>query len=528
MFLPRATNWIAPFGIMALVHSGATGQGLNLLPSPPPGTVTVRLVTLTSDLSLSVNDRPQFAPIDMSPFPDGSGRLAVLTLGGLVRVIDSDGTLLPEPYLDVVTPDTNLLSPGNFGIISIAFHPDFADPEAPGHGRFYIVETEFVGAGIPDFDGSLEQNALGGRHHDVLYEYTAADPGADVFSGTRREVLRVEQPGWDHNMFDLAFGLSPEDEGLLYISLGDGANVGEAVSLLRTNATILGNVFGKILRIDPLGTDSANGQYGIPPTNPFVDVPGAKHEIYSYGHRSPYRLNADRLTGELWLGEVGQTQVEEINRIVAGGHYGWPFKEGSFLFFQTDHDGTLPDTDTDGNGTGDLADDLGLIDPVFEVDHQTSRSITGGFVYRGEAIPDLEGLYVFGNNTPTTPGGLGLYYGNPADGPVAGGTGGVREFILSPDSDPVPARIFSIGEDQDGELYLLGQGTLGGVLQRVEAFADPECTADTNDDGQVSPADFGAWVTAFNAMSPACDQNGDGLCTPADFGAWISNFNAGC
>ncbi|MEL7483896.1 MAG: PQQ-dependent sugar dehydrogenase [Planctomycetota bacterium] len=515
--------------ICCLAFTGGASAQLDVLPSPPPGSIEVRLTTLTDQLTAFIDGRQQFTPVDMSPFPDGSERLAVLTLGGFVHIIDDDGTQLPEPYLDVVTPATDLTAPGSYGIISIAFHPDFADDTAPGHRKFYIIETEFVTAGVPDFDDSLLPIGIGGQHHDVIYEYTVDDTAANVFTGTRREVLRIEQPGADHNTFDLAFGVTPADEGLLYIPIGDGAVAGQAFSTMRENARTPNNVFGTIIRIDPLGTNGINGQYGVPASNPFVGTPGARPEVYSIGHRSPYRLTADRLTGELWLGEVGQDQIEEVNRIIPGANYGWPDKEGSFLFDQTDHSANAIDADLDGNGTGDFADANGYTDPVFEVDHQTAQSITGGFVYRGSAIPELQGRYTFGNASPGFPTGIGLYHGDPANGPVSGDTGGVEEFVISPEGDPLPSRVISIGEDLNGELYILGlRNGFQGVLLRADPVPGDGCLADTNGDGVVNPADFSAWVIAFNNQCPACDQNGDGLCNPADFNAWAANFNAGC
>jgi hypothetical protein len=517
---------------LALLAAPASAQVLDLLPTPPAGEITVRLTTITDQLTAPLDGpfegREAFLPVDFAEFPDGSGRFAVLTLGGLVRLIDASGTLAPVPYLDVLTDDTDITSPQNYGIISLAFHPDFAAQGAPGFGKLYIIETEFATAGTPDFDGSLVQTAFGGNHHDVLYEYTASDITSDVFAGTRREVLRIEQPGFDHNLFDMTFGITPEDAGLLYLSSGDGANAAQQVAQIRQNAVFLGNVFGKVLRIDPLGTDSANGQYGVPASNPFVGVPDALPEIYSYGHRAPYRLNVDRQTGELWVGEVGQRQVEEVNRVTAGANYGWPTKEGSTLFFETNHSGNLPDVDADNNGTGDTADALGLTDPIFEVDHQTSLSITGGFVYRGTAIPALQGRYVFGGAVPSFTGGLGLYHADPADGPVAGDTGGVVEFVLDPDNADTPVRsVFSIGEDLDGELYLLGQIGSSGVLQRLEPVPNP-CPVDINDDGLVNILDVVAFISLWNTGGPAGDFNSDGTVNILDVVAYITVWQDGC
>lgn len=444
--------------------------------------------------------------------------MLIMTLGGVIRLIRPDTGLQSTPYLITHNSHTQI-APGNFGMTSIALHPDYSCPHAEGHGRFYTIETEFESAGIPDFAGSLLANGFGGRHHDVLYEYTAQDPEADTFTGSRREILRVLQPGWDHNVFDLAFGVG-QDRMLLYITSGDGANASPGASPIRDNAQFLGNIFGKIVRIDPLGTDAANGQYGVPVTNPFHGTAGALPEIYSYGHRAPFRLTADRETGDLWLGEVGQRQIEEINLIRPGGNYGWPYKEGSFLFDIFNHNNAQPDPDQDGNGTGDFADAHGLTDPIFELDHGTSISITGGFVYRGSRMPALVGLYIFADAFRP-----GLWAGDPRVGPVANQIGAVESLQISADGAPRPLGVISIGEDSGGELYLL---TIDGQILRI-------------DPGSCSPADlavpFGvlnffdvaAFLEAFNLRQHVADlAEPTGVFNFFDVAAFISLYNSGC
>ena len=510
------------FALCALCITAGSAMGMDpavvlfdqdLLESPPTGDIRVNLSLFATGLIGNVDETPQYMPTDMVQIPDGSGRMCVLTLGGVIRLIHADGSLDSVPYL-ITTNEDSYIDPANFGAISIAFHPDFADPKADGYGRFYVIETENDTAGVPDFDGSLLQVSIGGVHHDVLYEYTATDPSSNTFAGTRRSLMRVEQPGKDHNLFDICF----DDDGLMFVSSGDGGNQGEGVNLIRQNAGFLGNVFGKILRIDPLGSNSDNGQYGIPEDNPFVSTDGALGEIYSYGHRSPYRLTIDDSTGDLWLGEVGQQQVEEVNKIVAGGNYGWSTKEGSFIFDQTDFDNNSIDSDSDKNGTGDAADADNLIDPVFEVDHQTARSITGGFIYQPDDIPGLEGMYIFSDAF-----GNGLFYGDPAEGSVAGETGGVQRFRFDPSGVSMPFGTISIAQDFAGSQYLLA---FDGRILQINPWA---CSiADFVPDGVLNFLDVSAFLGAYGNQDPDADINGDTTWNFLDVSQFLGLYGKGC
>jgi glucose/arabinose dehydrogenase len=271
--------------------------------------------------------------------------------------------------------------------------------------------------------------------------------------------MRIDKPQANHNGGALAFG----PDRLLYISLGDGgagddqgpghAPEGNAQSLAP------GNVLGKILRIDPLGSNAANGAYGIPADNPFVGKAGAD-EIFAYGLRNPFRMSFDS-AGTLWAGDVGQGAIEEVNHIVAGGNYGWRIKEGSFLF------------DANGSAGGFVYQASpgapgGLIDPVAEYDHRDGagqtvlrQAIIGGFVYGGTAIPQLRGQYVFAD-----------YIGNDGTGKLM--TLGVRnavERLVAPKRNPLGIPVLGLAQDAAGEIYVLGnadgttRGNTGVVLR---------------------------------------------------------------
>lgn len=369
--------------------------------------------------------------------PDGTGRHFVCQYDGAVFLLDTDSGA-SSLYLDTYSGAT--FNDLDTAMTSIAFHPEFGAAESPGFAKFYTVEPERANQGSPDFVPDFGRNQ---NHQSVIYEYTVDDIAAAIFSGTKREIMRVQQPANNHNVNDLAFDRS----GLLYIAFGDGKN-DEFVAL---NAQEKTNVYGKILRIDPLGlvgTPGANGAYSIPDTNPFVGEANVREEIFAYGLRNPYRINFDRLTGALYSGCIGQDDIEEINLVEAGGNYGWDLKEGSYVYHG--HSST-PTVDLNG----DLARASNFIDPLFEQDHQDGATIIGGFVYRGSAISELEGRYVFadfqGNrDDDPVPNRARLFYGNV-------NTGDRFQFNIDIAGEPLPTRIYSIGQDDAGELYVLGE-----------------------------------------------------------------------
>ena len=316
---------------------------------------------------------------------------------------------------------------------------------------------------------------------------TPGEPGAVVDPGSRRELLRVDWPQFNHNGGDLAFG----PDGMLYFSMGDGGGADDRDGQLFTKATgsfpvvqvpIVGhgldgnaqnltNPLGKIHRIDPNGSNSENGQYGIPAANPFVGAGnGALEEIFAFGFRNPYRFSFDPLTGELFLGDVGQNDIEEIDLVTAGGNYGWRHKEGTLFF---DHNG-----DEEGFATTEDPGNVprNLIDPIAQYDiHFEGHSVIGGFVYRGDAIPQLAGRYVAGEfsrlfNFPSGPHNFGrlLYLSRQPQGDglhrifdskgleEAAESLGLSDPSAEPGPYPQTLAVLGMGSDVDGELYVLG------------------------------------------------------------------------
>jgi glucose/arabinose dehydrogenase len=502
------------------------GTQLNVLPDPPVGVVTVRLTPIVTGLgeplpALNSTGADGFSfPTDAWALDDG--RLLIMTLKGTIFLRRADGMLVE--FHDFIDPAISKIQPRNFGPVTIAAHPDFLT-----NGIFHTVETERENTAPADF-------GFAGTHQDVLYEYVMADPAADRLADTtftKRELMRIDQPRPDHNLNDIDFFA----DGTMALAIGDGGNLSSPGNgFTQVRAQNLGLIQGKVIRIDPLGANSANVQYGIPADNPFVGTPGALPEIYSYGHRNPFRLTIDALAQDVWVGEVGQRTVEELNRVLPGANHGWPTKEGSFLFgiaagdangdTDIDNQDVAIDPDADMNGTGDTADANGFTDPVFEYDHGTGDSVSGGYVYRGSAIPELAGMYLFADFDPSEP--EGLFWGDPASGPVSGATGDVFRFQLAPDSAPIPVGTVAVVPDADGEPLLL---STGGEILRMEPVA-PEntCAFDFNNDGIVDGADFGVFGAAFGSMAgdasylKAADSDGNGSVDGADFGAFGADF----
>jgi glucose/arabinose dehydrogenase len=394
--------------------------------------------------------------------PDGSGRRAVPDLNGNLYLV-KDG--VPHVYLDVAATFAPQFFSGRGlgqGFGYVAFHPEFAS-----NGRFYTIHTEQATATteVPDY---AQPNTL---FHGVITEWTATDPAADTFAGTRREVLRIGFGGQIHGIQEINFNPTAKrgdrDYGLLYLAVGDG---GQGVRT--TDPQNMGMPHGKLLRIDPSGTNSANGQYGIPPANPFVGQAGALGEIYAVGFRDPHRFSWDRETGRMYLGHIGEHAVESIYEVRAGDNFGWSEREGRFVFDKVatnpcDRLFPLP------------ADDktFGYTYPVAAYDHDPAPdwncttdvgvAVAGGFVYRGRNLPALRGKYVFGDIVD----GRVLY--TVADemrrgaglAPIhrlalfdAAGNPVRMQDLSAPGAPGNPERVdLRFGTDAAGELYLLAK-----------------------------------------------------------------------
>lgn len=413
------------------------------------------------------NERKQMIPVDMTPL--GDGRQLVLTLTGHVRLLQADGTLAAGAYLDTYNSNSPPATGTDFrqiGNTSIAAHPGYLDPSSRGYGKFYVITTELPENLTADFfDGTSSVV------DSVITEWTV-DPTAIhsatqlIKSGsnanvTHREIMRSQRPGIIHTMVDMAFD---PDENLIITSGDGGGNAfpnteGQAFNQDRfTNGQDPSNVFGSILRIDPLSTGPGDtrptgghaNQYYIPEDNfGLTDGdPNTPAETFAFGLRSPYRINIDQQTGRIYVGDVGEAAREEISLIENGANYGWGAWEGTRL------------------NRGDLVNFSSVphTGPVWELFHNIdggneANNIIGGFVYRGSLLKGLEGMYIFadtGEDNDGEPNNIvDLYFGDPATTDDSARDDVYRIQIELPDGVLMPDRFWSLAEDENGELYLL-------------------------------------------------------------------------
>ena len=380
-------------GCVALSLSSSVGASgcSGTGPSGPPDGTGVAVQEVASGLSF---------PLYLTAPPGDLARLFVVEKTGAIRIV-KDGVLLPDPFLDL---STQVSSGSEQGLLGMAFDPDYATT-----GRFVVHYTD-----------------LGGN--TALFRFTVStDPDrADPASG--QVILTAPQPFENHNGGQVTFG----PDGMLYLGLGDGGSGGDPGNRGQDRTDLLGS----ILRVD---IRTAN-PYTVPPDNPFTAQPDARPEIWSYGLRNPWRFSFDRANGDLYIADVGQSQFEEIDVSPAAGgggkgvNYGWSIMEGLHCF----HDAGC--------------DQTGFTLPVLDYDHNDGCSVTGGYVYRGSAIPAIQGHYFYAD----------LCRGWVRSFRYAGGV------ATEPTAWPAlvsTGTIVSFGEDAAGELYILEAG--GRVLKVV-------------------------------------------------------------
>jgi hypothetical protein len=368
------------------------GPGRSNNPFPAPISATEGVIKVKFVEFASVPDEgADAARMDLLLDEPGTHRMFVNSMQGLLYSVSYDGKTV-KTYLDLNDPRWG--NPVQFtgserGFQSFAFHPQFAQAGTPGHGKFYTYADTTNMTPAPDF----VPLGTGHTHDEILLEWTARDPKAAAYDGgAPRELFRIAHPFPNHNGGEIAFNPlarpgSPEF-GLLYIGSADGGSGGDPYN----HAQNLKSVFGKILRIDPLGHNSANGNYGIPPTNPFAKNPDALGEVYSYGHRNPQRFSWDPKNGNMFEAEIGQNINEEINQITAGANYGWNIWEGSFKYYGREV--SIEDQRGDPKMTFPIVD-FDHTDPLFP---SGRLAATGIYVYREKAITQLTGMLIFGDN----------------------------------------------------------------------------------------------------------------------------------
>jgi glucose/arabinose dehydrogenase len=420
--------------------------------------------------------------------PDQAGKLWAINLMTGAR------TLFLDVSAHLVT--LGVCGPNTFderGLLGVAFHPDFAR-----NGLFFTYTSE-PNAGPPTFPSTLPPG-IAANHQNVVRKWRKLQSGpAPPVIHDLGELMRVDWPQFNHNGGDMAFG--PDD--MLYISMGDGGGADDRDDQmfittlpgcpdapivghgLDGNGQKLTNPLGKILRIDVNGSNSANGKYGIPADNPFVNVPDAINEIYAFGLRNPWRFSFDMGTGALYVGDVGQNDLEEVNRIVKGGNYGWRIKEGTKFF------------NPNGNDVGYACDPVqgpfpcpaspgSFIDPIAQYDtHTEGHSVIGGHVYRGSRIPALRGRYVFADFTLTFDE---VFPGGPF---ISGRLFYLQQKKTSKDKllniqelkvagkDKLGLSMLGMGQDASGEVYVTANTTgipfgTSGVVLRIGPVSEAD------------------------------------------------------
>ena len=373
-------------GLLLLVALGCEREPGGTLPTSDDQEVQLQVVVSGLD-----------DPVHLTA-PAGDARLFVVEQEGRIRIV-RNGQLLSTPFLDITS---KVGSGGERGLLSLAFHPQFGT-----NGQFFVNYTDRSG------NTNVER-------YLVSSDPDRADPGS------ARRVLLISQPYSNHNGGHILFG----PDQMLYVAMGDGGSGGDPQNHAQDRSDLLGD----LLRIDV-----SQEPYAIPADNPFRNVSGARGEIWAFGLRNPWRIAFDREAGNLYIADVGQNQVEEINVVpasTAGVNYGWRITEGSRCY--------NPGSNCNRNG---------LTGPVAEYTHSEGCSVTGGLVYRGQSIPELRGHYFFGDYCQ----------------------GWIRSFLFangqisSNRTWPVGniGSILSFGEDAAGELYVLSaNGTVYRFVRR--------------------------------------------------------------
>ncbi len=427
--------------------------------------------------------------------------------GQLYTIKNSDTNI----YLDLksIIGSNFLDTDGQQGFISFTFDPNFKE-----NGIFYTVNTEIKGNKTADFQFTKpifnnQGNIVESSHHDVIRQWTATQPSSDSFSGTMREILRIEQPYRDHNTGQIGFNpnaqIGSSDYGMLYVATGDGGSDGFPVRNTDplNNAQNLSVPLGKILRIDPIGNNSANGQYGIPIDNPFVNDDNANtlSEIWANGLRNPHRFSWDTEgDGKMLIADIGQNFIEEINLGIKGANYGWGQREGTFVTQKDNQNILFPLPENDGES--------GYTYPVAQYDHDINGlvSIAGGYVYRGSAMPELVGKYIFADFAND-----GRFFSVDADQLVNGQQAIISELrILNGGQETTFLNLINksrsdvrFGVDEAGEIYITNKqdGIIRQIISSSDSAAVPEPLTIL---GAMTAAGFG---TVFKRKLVQCQKD---------------------
>jgi glucose/arabinose dehydrogenase len=438
------------------------------LPDVPQGEIAIGLQTVCSGLSHLIGI------VDPN---DGSGRIFLIEQQGRVKVLQSDGSISNNNFMDI----SNLLTPlvldtigyDERGLLSLALSPDFVNDGTlffyasypKNNDADFTIPTEYLSMDGTDYDNI--------DHHSVIIKRTFSDDNENGIydysdSFTDYELMRFEQPtansfpfiGSNHNGGHLFF----DNNGFLMIAIGDGGDANDTGNGHPSigNGADPTNLLGALIRIDTNGNNSNNGKYGIPLDNPFYGHSTYLEEIYAYGFRNPWTFTQDPLTNEIYSSDSGQNTIQEVNKILPGKNYGWRAKEGSFLFD--------PVTGNIGSLTNSPNIE-GIEDPIVEYDHdQGYANIIGGHVYRGSLIPKLRGAYICGDYGPFQPPGELFYVENLATQPE------LKRFQIGISDRDLLSDVRAFSVDSAGEIYFVGNRNNQSSLYKIVPIANINMT----------------------------------------------------
>jgi glucose/arabinose dehydrogenase len=393
-------------------------------------------------------------PLFVTAPPGDSGRLFIVQQNGQIRILSlATGALNPSPFLTL----TGLIAGGEQGLLGMAFDPNYA-----ANGKFYLNFT------VPG--GAFGNGVTHISQFSVSADPNIADPNSE------RILLTFDQPQANHNGGWIGFSPRAGDTNNLYIATGDGgAGNDQGTGHIEPggNAQSLATLLGKMLRIH---INSAAGTYAIPANNPFVGVTGARGEIWAFGLRNPFRDSFDRQTGTIFIGDVGQSSREEVDvqqttNPGGGENYGWRVREGSI------QNPAFPGVPTPP----------GAVDPVFDYPRSIGRTVIGGYVYRGQQIPNLRGVYVFADAFgPESGPGTGQIFSLNYNGVIASNFQNITTQLFPTSRGGFTlGNPSSLGEDANGELYItdIGNGSVFKIVASGAAAAGRAAIRDFNSDG---------------------------------------------
>lgn len=432
----------------------------NPIPEPIPMSDLVVNLELVTEIPPSAEEKPSTRIAKLTNQP-GTDHLFVMDLRG--KLYHLEGTK-PVVYFDMSLARPDFIhKPGlATGFGSFAFHPDFAK-----NGLLYTTHTEPPGTAKADF---AYADSIDVTLQWVLTEWKTQKPVAFPFSGTGRELFRVNMVSGIHGVQEITFNplakKGDEDYGLLYIGIGDGGSAERGYPFLCNSAE---KIWGTVIRIDPFGKNSGNGNYGIPSTNPFVSSnnPAIVKEIFAYGFRNPHRITWSK-TGAIFVANIGHHNIESLYIIGPGTNSGWPMREGTFLIDPSQNMYNIyPLPADDGKNNFNY--------PVIQYDHDEGNAISGGYEYWGKAVPQLSGKFLFGDIVKGR-----LFYADMQD-LKPGSQAPFKEFRISFNgsittlSDLCGAKKVDerFGRDRQGELYLTTKPD-GKVYKLVSATNGPK------------------------------------------------------